>query len=341
MKRLALHAWTLLSIPLCIFVSGCASPKESVTFVTKTSLSLVDADAAPAGISVAFDRVEGYLGPRYADGTVFPVASAVESRGKGFNREIRQIYATGEAARIVTTPKTTTTIAAPAAATAVVATPSGRTGAASSAADNKVLFFGTGTTVGLKLGFAAGTPVPESLTLGYKRKEMSVIPVDPGREPSVLGTFNNAAGADTSGASRPSANFDVEQYFATGIAATNLAGNERVREAFSKTAEKALSEVEKYRLGEAAQGRLVLDTLFCFIALGDASLDRVWNNLEDLALLKDERTVERLRAVASPQAKREIYVGDLGLLNAASPEHTAALQSHKKAVCQLKSSTKP
>ncbi len=38
------------------------------------------------------------------------------------------------------------------------------------------MFSGTSTTLGIKLGFAAAG-APESITFGYKRKEVSIIPI--------------------------------------------------------------------------------------------------------------------------------------------------------------------
>ncbi|HSI59055.1 MAG TPA: hypothetical protein VLA16_15955, partial [Ideonella sp.] len=161
-----LPSCSALAALACVAVlAGCASPREHATFVTKTSFSLVDVDTAPAGVSIAYDRVEGYIGPRFDDGTVFPVAGSLETNGEFMNRQIRQVYATGNAALLVTA-KTL-----PAESNASEATtPSGATPADTSAAgvaggatpqatpvatppDNKVMFFGTGTSVGLKLGF--------------------------------------------------------------------------------------------------------------------------------------------------------------------------------------------
>src|SRR5882762_7431723 len=89
-------------------IAACASP--GAVFVTKTSLSIVDADSTPAGVSFGFDRVEGFIGPVNPDGTVPSVVAKIETDGKIFNSKIKQIYATGAAAEAVTgtTPSTGT-----------------------------------------------------------------------------------------------------------------------------------------------------------------------------------------------------------------------------------------
>jgi len=321
---------TLASLALVAGLGGCASPREHATFVTKTSFSLVDVDSAPPGISIAYDRVEGYLGPRFDDGTVYPVAGSLETRGAGFDRQIRQVYAAGPAARIVTAQPGAGTPADPSTPLTSSAPPDG------AAQANKVLFFGTATSVGLKVGFAEGTPVPTSFTLGYKRKELSVIPVDRERQPSVLASFDNAAGVRAAEAgARAGAEFGVQQFFATGKAAENLAARPSIKAGFQDKATEALGEVQAYRNSEARQGRLALDTLNCVAQLEDGQLESVWRDAEALKLFGDLGTVAAIRKAPDARRQRALYVADLGLLDADSAPHTEAMAQHRKAVCAL------
>ena len=46
-----------------LLLTGCASRLDTVVFVTKTSLG-VDVEQTPPTASIAYDRVEGYFGPR-------------------------------------------------------------------------------------------------------------------------------------------------------------------------------------------------------------------------------------------------------------------------------------
>ena len=341
----------LLLIASALVLFGCASPQETATFVTKTSFSLVDVDSTPASVSIAYDRIEGYVGPRFVDGSVFPVASVLETRGTGFDRAIKQVYATGEAARIVTAMDppaggsgaiAASAAAASAAIGGAALPPAGAASAAGggSATDNKVMFFGTGTVVGLKIGFLDGTPLPSSFVLGYKRKELSVIPVDKDRQPSVIATFDNTAGVTQApGAARADAKFEIEQYFATGEAATNLAGMPSIRDRFQQKAVRALGDIEKFRNEEALQGRLALNTLNCFVKVPDDKLDLVWNNAEALGVFGDLGTIVLIRKKPGRKEQRDLYVGDLSLLNPGYEEHTQLLTLHKKAVCNLNKPT--
>lgn len=303
-----------------LLLGACASPQDTAIFVTKTSFSLVDVDTAPASISIAYDRVEGYIGPRFDDGKVFPVISWLETSGEGFSRNINQVYATGKAARIVTTQGVWTD-------TDPVVKPDGQ--------ENKVVLFGTNVTVGLKIGYVQGTPVPTSFTIGYRRKEASLIPVDRERQPSVLASFDNGVAIQAAGG-RPEAGFGVAQYFATGLAAENLAMKDGIRQRFRDKAEEALGNVERYRNEEARQGRMALDTLSCFSKVSDDRLDQVWNNADALGVFGEFGTVDRIKkASGKPDQQRQIYTGEIGLLDASSPKHTTLLELHMQAVCKL------
>ena len=90
--------WRIGAIGLFSLVAmGCA---DSVLFVTKTSIGL-DFDTKPPAASIAYDRTEGYLAPRYDNGAIPPVYGRIRSDAKIFNANVRQIYATGSAAQRV------------------------------------------------------------------------------------------------------------------------------------------------------------------------------------------------------------------------------------------------
>lgn len=224
---------------LALMLGACASPRENAIFVTKTSLSVFDAETVPAGVSVAYDRVEGYAGPRFENGKVFPVVGVIETEGQGIFREIRQMYATGRAAELLTAGGTVNAGATEPQALA-------RDGAAAPSTSPPVLFFATSTVLGLKLAFQASNYAPESLTLGYKRKEASVIPVDQTRHPSVFASLNTSAGvagtlASAGGSPGATAKFQLSQFFATGVAADQLAANRTVSSDLQEKAKKAFT----------------------------------------------------------------------------------------------------
>lgn len=329
---LARQARTLLLLVATALLGACATPRDAAFFITKTSTAIVDADSTPASFSIGYDRLEGYAGPRFDDGSVFPVASAIESRGRGIDREIRQNFVAGRAALIAT--EGTDTVA-PAAAGANKA--SGGTEQPDDT-QRKAMLLGTGTSIGIRIGFVEGTPVPNSFTLGYRRKEVAVIPVTKGQlDTSALGSLSNQTDTSVDGeAARSRTGFGVQQYFATGRAAENLAGLKSIRARFTDAAQEALGNVQTFRLEEARQGRFALDTLACANKLPDGALDRVWNNAEDLQLFSKLNTMPRIRSTTDRKAQREIYFDSLSLLDPAEPKATQALEYHRDMVCRLK-----
>jgi hypothetical protein len=197
-----------------LLLSGCVS--KDLVFVTKTSMG-IDVDGTPQAVSFAYDRVEGFVGPRYKDGTVPPVIGTIETDGAFPDRQVRQKFAIGRAAVLV------------AGGTASELTPDPNDETATT------MYFGTATTLGLKFGLdSAGTTVG-SAVLGYKRKELSVVPVTGRTFPSVFATI----GADTKPAAGANAKFGVTQFFATGAAADAIAPN--FKQEFATQATQALA----------------------------------------------------------------------------------------------------
>jgi hypothetical protein len=287
---------------------GCALPSNHVIFVTKTSLG-IDVESTPPGASIAYDRTEGYIGPRYDNGAVPPVAGSFVTNGKLLDRQIKQLYATGNAARTVTQSTAATNSATE-----------------KLSGNHKVMFFGTGTVLGIKLGFGIGGLV-ESFTLGYKRKETSVIPVAENAFPSVIAMLDTNVEA----ASQAASALHIEQFFATGIAADALAKQSDISDAFTTRARIALAE---YREDERLQSRFALDTLYCMSILDDSQLPKVWRNAETVDLFDDKTIPPKLRAAPAHDARMR-YTSELGILNPKSGEHTGVMRGHRAYVCEL------
>ena len=134
-----------------------------------------------------------------------------------------QLYATGDAADRVT--RTTNTV------------PSGTPQAAELSGVRRPLVFGTNTDVGLKVGFVANAP--SSFTFGYDRQEVSIIPMQPKLSGSSKDAYAPVLAAITLnvGTNTPAnTHLDVGQFFATGTAATNLAGQETIRALYQAAA---------------------------------------------------------------------------------------------------------
>lgn len=225
-----------------LVLSGCANV-DKVLFVTDTSFG-INIDTKPATASIGYDRNEGYFGPRYQNGAAPPVLASLETGGNVFNPEIRQLYATGQAA-------------AKAVNSEAVSGPT----SLSPDTGRKLMVFGTSTNFGVKVGFGTAA-YPDSFSFGYKRKEMSWIPLGVGQAivkgkdrngadteivvpvhvyPSVLGTIDTTIA--TTG-TVDGTGLTSRQFFATGEAA----------EALAVTEGQALRDVASQAVGEITAG---------------------------------------------------------------------------------------
>ena len=249
-------------------VAGCANP-DTVVFVTNTSIGM-DLGGTPPMASIAYDRMEGYIAPRYDNGAVPPVVASLETGGNIITPKIRQTYATGKAAGIATGSTTPAANELPLIGE-----------------QKKLMFFGTNTALGLRVGFTPAG-IPDSITLGFKRKEVSIIPVGSMTCPSTSTAANCPAGLkvdtyasvlasiDTASVmtSPTTTGLDSRQFFATGIAAEQLAANDLIRKSF-KSASEATPAAVKQQADEMIAERNAKVTLITTAITGeDGKLDK-------------------------------------------------------------------
>jgi hypothetical protein len=309
-----------LGLGLCatalLGLTGCAT-KDAV-FVTKTSFSVLDVDATPAGISVAHDRVEGYFGPRLDNGHVYPVTGYFHANGSGLTREVQQVFAGGEAATVV-----------------LGATPGTQaSGSCGDGRDNPPLLFATGTTIGIKLGFAENTVVPTSFVFGFRRKEVAWVPVSQSCQPSVLATLDSSATARGK-TDDPRLKAGVGQYFATGAAAVRLATDPIIRGTFQREAQKAVGNVAEFNSREAVHNQLTLDIMSCASKVPDSGFDSVVSNADELGVLASATDAAEIRKGVDAKDRLGRYTRLLRLRNGDEDPRTAALTVHKTRVCKL------
>lgn len=307
-------------ISLIVF-TGCAT-KNSVLFVTKTSLG-IDFEGKPPALSIAYDRVEGYLGPRYNNGAVPPVLGRVQTDGGIFTAEVKQIYATGNAALTLAGEK-------------LISGPTDLEG------EKELMFFGTSTTTGLKVGFTEN--VPDSFVFGFKRKEFSYIPVGTKDNkdfyPSVLATFDTTAKAD----SGVNAGLKGGQFFATGAVAEYLANNNDIRNYFNEQAKDAF---KSYYETVNKQTEESLRILRCYAGIKEDSLSKVWEDANNKCLFKDKNSFSMVmewykKAKENPADREENirkankhYASEIYISDGTNPYRVSNLQKHREIVCEL------
>jgi hypothetical protein len=143
---------------------------------------------------------------------------------------VKQLYATGQAAELVTQNEPLK--------------PPEKDPPDSLEGHRRPFFFGTGTNFGLKVGFTGETP--SSVKIGFNREELSIIPMQegdptkdkPDKYASVLAAINMD---DTTIASTSGTHVRPRQFFATGAAARNLAKREDIRGMFGDQAASAVA----------------------------------------------------------------------------------------------------
>lgn len=239
---------TALSILfLSAMMAGCAIGYDSMLFLTKSNFG-IDVDAKPPTAEISVARREGVIGPTFEGGKKPPVLASFRSGTRGLLglfASVSSTFAGGDAAATMTKlfgdPDSTQSEDA----TLCLSTkPSpkvlGQEIAFPGPGTVEPLVFGTDTSIGLKIAWSGLTAqFPDTVRLGYHRKEFALASVFGKEEacntgekykvnvPSFLATLDSSATAkdvETSG-------LEHLQYFATGVAATNLALRQDVRRA--------------------------------------------------------------------------------------------------------------
>lgn len=217
------HTQILAMIVVGTVVAACGTT-ERVNFVTTTSIG-IQGDTRTADATIGYNRFEGVIGPAYETGALPPVAGALRSDLEIFNPSIDQVYATGDAARVVTGGRA-------------------KSDELDLTGEKRVMVFGTGTNLGIKLGF--GTAGPESIVFGYKRIEFSSLPIgvteetEGEKKQDRYGSVLAAVSLDVDGDLITDKNTRLAQLFASGQAAVNLAGDGELRKLFRSKAEAIL-----------------------------------------------------------------------------------------------------
>lgn len=299
-----LHLSRMMCLIVCgATLSGCST---SAYFVTKTSLAIVDVDSTPGGASIAYDRVEGLSAPLNDNGTLPPVVAKIQTDGNLLKAKVKQIYATGDAAEMI-------------------AAGSVKSKSAGKGDRQAVAFFGTSTTTGLKVGFSPAG-VPDSFLLGFKRKEISVVPsLRKGSDgnyvyPQLLAALDTNARA----APNNEAGLDICQSFASGEAAVELA--KATRDGIDSLSCGGASTKEllgDYYQSTARQTETKAGILMCYSGVSEPDRTAVWEDAARLGVLMstvdgdaDEKNAAALAMLVDADAKADKITDERAKSNA-------------------------
>jgi len=217
----------------CVSLMGCSLGQDSVLFVTKTSVA-IDIDTNPLTFDVGYGRYEGSIAPVAEDGQILPLLASVNAESTissdVFGAGVSQNFGVGNAAVIMS--QYLGTDSNPIENKSVnfsqlIDKPASIKGTIND--NTKRYFFGTKTTLGFTTSFAPERGyTPDSISLGYKRKELAYVPIKQNGEeisiPSMIATTGTSANADIN-----NSGFSISQFYATGKAASYLAANPTIR----------------------------------------------------------------------------------------------------------------
>jgi len=295
---------TLRLLPALAFAAlgaGCVGYNSTV-FVTKSNVGL-DFDTKPPTTEFTISRKEGVVSPSFEGGKTPPVLASFKphgGNGNGFENfffGVDQTFAGGDAAIAMTklydSPVPGPYSAMPGEASTdydssiTVTEPEARFcwQKIPDASAARPFVFATDTMVGLKVGWTGAASVPDSVKIGFNRKELAWAPLSRStsatrgkvalKNPSFLATVEHDI--EIAGTANKTA---AMQYFATGEAATLLARQPAVRKAMLTRLDPNLG----FRLGGSAPVEYLSTTFQILggLSAGDATARELLGKLQTL-----------------------------------------------------------
>jgi hypothetical protein len=172
----------ILVLMLYAGICGCALGYNRMLFMTKTNVGL-DIDSKPPTAEISIARREGVIAPSFEEGKALPVIASFLFEGGWFSPHISGTFAGGKAAVTIAelfnvgdsnsrlTPRSRVCLDHP-------PKESAQGLQWEEGDDARPFFFATDTTFGLKVAWSGATEVmPDTLKLGYNRKEFAYAPV--------------------------------------------------------------------------------------------------------------------------------------------------------------------
>ncbi len=336
----------LLSLAL-LGAIGCGVGEDRVLFVTLTGI-MINADSQPPALDIGYGRQEGVYSPAFQKGQLPPVLASVRSNSQTLGLVVDQSYATGDAALMMAkefnltdnpcVPGGSDPLCPPVSSDrAIHATPAPTnlwddflSFFAVGGSDRHPYFFGTDTSIGLHVAWGT-TTVPRAVSIGYKRKELAILPLieTPAsaaagatcaiaadnslkqvcvKLPSVIATSATNAQVTTQAAG--TSGLQANQTFATGDAATYLASDPDIRKVLGPQV--VGQDIAAFKKGVASQADLY------------SSIKATWNNGQHHTPAEVQAEANTLFAPSGPPFQN--FPKDLALFVDGSSGSTTKLQ---------------
>lgn len=207
-----------------LLAAGCGIGRNKTLFFTTANVGL-NVDSAPPTAELTISRRENVIGPSLEGGVKLPVLASFQSRFAGLlgvGADVSSTFAGGDAAetmaRLFDDPDTPTVPAAADSTRCVSSRPGpdgvDEPGHVAGPGEVRPFVFGTDTSFGLKVAWSGATAqYPDSVKLGYNRKEWALAAVSTRPASAVSGTVR---AVDASGDPTVVALADGRLYAITG-----------------------------------------------------------------------------------------------------------------------------
>jgi len=314
MKKISTQC--VLLVLAVAFISGCVG-KNRVLFMTKTNIGL-DIDTEPPTAEITIARREIAIQPIFPNNSgkqesALPLLGSFGLTGSFFTPKITGHFAGGDAAIFLAQEETAKNV------DSTLYLDDRQTDSRGplrkfwhwikgkspeeGEKEPRAFYFATDSSYGLKVAWSGtGGSYPDSLKLGYNRKEFASAPVLVDKDSTETSAVNKkyrvklpsfyAATDNTSNLSRMFEDTGVShvQFFATGKAATEFAKRSSVRKiAFENMAPDAAA-IENSSLNQA----LIDEIKGIFDNADDPKKSKILEKAKELKLVKDNTNIEKL-----------------------------------------------
>jgi len=269
----------LALLMIVLLLEGCAVGYNSALFVTKSNVG-IDIESTPPTAEISISRQEGVIAPVFEGGKTPPLLAGFATGSEGLLRIPfggRSVFAGGDAAVALSNKKTTgqTDNAKERDSVLWLSTAPEKknlSGFADASIPGpgkfKPIFLSTDTTFGVKIAWSGATStIPDSLLVGYNRKEIVLAPVfgrnqtdceitdskDKGKYGVWLPSFLVVFDTRLEVGSIADSSFSYSQMIATGQSATDLGKDMELRKIIEDIATKNIKQSESNNSSSSSQ----------------------------------------------------------------------------------------
>ena len=211
----------------------------------------------------------------------------------------------------------------------------------------KPLTFGTNTSLGVSMAWNTASKLPNSVKLGFNRKELAWVPVsidDKDEKASIINIPSLLATISSNIKTKAEKGEDTAwmQHFATGIAATNLARRSDIRRVLLKDALPGVDAVHEWKQVADIEKAIYPGIVSCVNRVEDKYLGKIFFDAAYHGLLSDKeyralkKSFDGWKEDKRPENSEKIkndYLRKIKLYKGDDPRRIQQLINHQKTAC--------